>query len=528
MGVAMRCPGFVLAVGVLGFLSICTEAALAAGAGSRFEIRLAGSSAHEPGLLALLRLTRAGGLEICQPGSLHVYSTGKVESQGHEVLYRCAAGRDAGAPPGSELVLAKTAQGGSGGAVGALLRGTQLEAASGARIELSFLAPAAPALLSTPGVMRPAVAPLSAYVFHSGVPSSVKRAHGAPDLALSDLEPAQFAHRLRPPLAPGELRRLASLPVSSMLYGVPLSRGLWQRLQVLEFPASSPCNPQHPDYGGINLPGSRANSLACMPSLSKAQVQGLLTGLLQDWRDLQSPLGGQTDVASASAPGLAPLASTQVYVERRQQGSGTQRAFEIFFNAGRCGEAGLAGVGAPGVHVNQGNAELLHRLARHDAEGRGAIGMLPTTLVAKALDRWRFVKISGTPPSLRAAVTGQWELWFEGSLHLRAQPGAGFPAAAPAVKAFAAVLARGLGSPGLVRHLNTQSHQLFGPAGLMANGIDHAKEAPRAPLQAGSAGSGQPGDVVDRPVALVSRGAGGPVDACASPVAVGPTPTELP
>ena len=488
---------------------------------ARVEVRLAGSSAHAPALLSLLRLTAASGFELCRPGSLHVYSPARTEQAGLEMLYRCIAGRDAGQPPGATLALAVTSRGGAGAGLGALVRGPHVQPADGTRLDLAFLSPDDHSLLATPSVPKSEAGVLAAYQFHGGVPPSARRLEVAPDLVLADLEPAQFARSLRPALSAAEQQALAALPIASVIHGVPLSRGLWQRLQALEFPEKSACNPHHPDYGSLGAPNSPANSLACTPSLSKAQAQGLLDGRLQDWRDLQSTLQPGADAASVAVAGLPPLLSSEVYLERREATSGTQRAFETYFHPGRCGEAGLAGAGSKRVHVNASDAELVQRLARHDTEGRAAIGLLPTTVAARAADRWRFVKISGTPPDLRAAATGRWELWFEGSLHFRRAPVGGLAPAALELQAFALALARGLGRPSVLRHLNTSYRQFTGPAGLMARA---GGPPPTAKTDANDPGA----DPYQRPVALVSRMGDGTPDACASPVAVGKTPVSAP
>ena len=519
------CRAAAVAVFFLGVLG--ANMVRAASAPLRLELYLAGSSAHEPGLLSLLRLTQAGGMEICTPGSLHVYATGRDERTGLDTVYRCQAGVDAGLGKGSWLVLVKTARGGSGGGLGALLRGPSAQVAGGGQsLNLAFLASDEPQLLATSGVSRPAAGPLAAYVFHGGVPVSLVQQRRAPDVVLSDMEPAQFTHALQPALTEAELGKLQSQSIASVIYGVPLTRGLWQRLQALEFPPTSSCHPQHPGYGDINRPDSRANALACMPSISKAQLQGLLSGLLQDWRELESSLAEGANAANVTVAGVPPLSSGQVFVERREAGAESARAFEIFFNPSHCADRNLADTQSPAAHVSHSDSALLQRLTRHDAAGRGGIGLLPTSLVAAADDRWRFVKISGTPPSLRAAVTGQWELWFEGSLHLRRVEVGELPAASPTISAFARVLARGLGHPSVLRHLNAGTRQLFGPAGLMANGLHHAAAAPRSPLVLQTVGSGLRGDLVDRPVALTTRGLGSATQACSSPVLVGPAPAE--
>ena len=72
VAVAMACAGNVSALTLASFNEADTA--------NQLTLRISGSSAHDKGLMQLLRLTTAGGAEICAPNTLDVYTSGTSDT----------------------------------------------------------------------------------------------------------------------------------------------------------------------------------------------------------------------------------------------------------------------------------------------------------------------------------------------------------------------------------------------------------------------------------------------------------------
>jgi len=205
------------------------------------------------------------------------------------------------------------------------------------------------------------------------------------DIGTSDLEPKLFFDVNTPSTGIAftasdsaliDVRALAGLG-----FGVPMTTGLRNALQALQFPATSACHPTNAKWDDLlpttadtngdgimealdvaRVPGGTKNptpdvspslgvatvadSEQCMPNLTKAELAGMLTGRLTRWTQIHR--NGTNLVQAATAAGLpVPTASAvpalnnqRVAVCRRNDGSGTQAQFNAFFLGRPCMKIG--------------------------------------------------------------------------------------------------------------------------------------------------------------------------------------------
>jgi hypothetical protein len=525
VAVAMACAGNASALNLSSFNEADTA--------NQLTLRISGSSAHDKGLLQLLRLTAAGGAAICAPNTLDVYTSGSLDTTpGNDTIYFCTAGADAGFAAGAKrLAIIKRSGGGSGTGVGGLIKAGSVPLDDGTNINSNFLNPTNATVVAAAGVVQAVSGNFSAFTMHKSISSSltVASATGA-DVGISDEEPTVFKKVFNPDLKNSELAALTVKGISSVIFGVPVTRGIYERLQAVEFPTTNVCNPNNAGYGNISNAASNANLDACMPSLSRAQLQGLYTGNIGDWAQLTSSHTAGLNVATATTPDYsAGMVDTQIYLERRVSSSGTQKGFEIYFTGEGCldGAQSFLASGA-NVVLNSSGSTIPTNLKTHDNAGRGALGVLSSELVvdptgvadaATGAGKWRFVKMNGAAPTVLNSVKGSYDMFFESTLQYRNATVNTLPALSTAKKAVADAIGAKLGLPNVVNDLNVAFTQTYGRGGLLGNAVDNAADAPVAPYVAVSAAGGA-NDVYAKPIALSTRGASGAINACLSPVTV--------
>lgn len=529
VAVAMACAGNVSAISLGTFNEADTA--------NQLTLRISGSSAHDKGLMQLLRLTTAGGAEICAPNTLDVYTSGTSDTTpGNDTIYFCTAGANSGFAAGAKrLAIIKRSSGGSGTGVGGLIKAGTVALDDGTSINSNFLNAANNLVAAANGVAQAASGNFSGFTMHKSISSSltVASATGA-DVGISDEEPTVFQKIFNPDLKSSEMAALTVKGISSVIFGVPVTRGIYERLQAVEFATANVCNPNNAGYGNISNAASAANSEACMPSLSRAQLQGLYTGNISDWSALTSNHTALLNVATATTPDYtAGLVDTQIYLERRVNSSGTQKGFEIYFTGENClnGAQSFLASGAT-VEQNSSGGTIPTRLKNHDVAGRGALGILSSEVVvdvtgltdaATGEGKWRFIKVNGAAPTVLNAVKGSYDLFYESTLQYRNATVNTLPALSVAKKAVADAIAAKLGLPTVVNDLNIAFQQTYGRGGLLGNAVDNAADAPVAPYVTVSAASVSPvleHDVYAKPIALSTRGASGAVNACLAPVTV--------
>lgn len=529
VAVAMACAGNVSALSLASFNEADTA--------NQLTLRISGSSAHDKGLMQLMRLTTAGGAEICAANTLDVYTSGTADTTpGNDTIYFCTAGADSGFAAGSKrLAVIKRSGGGSGTGVGGLIKAGTVLLDDASSINSRFLDPTNATVAATVGSSQAVSGNFSAFTMHKSISSAltVASATGA-DVGISDVEPVNFKKVFNPDLKSSELAALTVKGISSVIFAVPVTRGIYERLQAVEFGTSNVCNPNNASYGNITNASSNANLDACMPSLSRSQIQALYTGNLADWAQLTSSHTDGLNVATATTPDYtAGMVDTQIYLERRVASSGTQKSFDIFFTAEGCldGAQSFLATGA-NVVQNSSGSTIPGNLKAHDLAGRGAIGVLSSELVfdptgvadsTAGAGKWRFIKMNGAAPTVLNAVKGSYDLFFESTLQYRNATVNTLPALSAAKKLVADAIAAKFGLPNVVNDLNVAFTQTYGRGGLLGNAVDNAADVPVAPYVAISAASVAPvlaHDVYAKPVATSTRGASGAINACLSPVTV--------
>ena len=529
VAVAMACAGNVSAIS----LSTFDEADTA----NQLTLRISGSSAHDKGLLQLLRLTPAGGAEICALNTLDVYTSGSSDTQpGNDTIYFCTAGANSGFTAGTKrLAILKRSGGGSGTGVGGLIKAGTVALDDGTSINSNFLNPTNATVVAWAGVAQAASGNFSGFTMHKGITNTltVASATGA-DVGISDEEPNIFKKIFNPDLKNSEMAALTVKGISSVIFGVPVTRGIYERLQAVEFATTNVCNPNNASYGNITNAASNANLDACMPSLSRAQLQGLYTGNIGDWSQLTSSHTDGLNVATATTPDYSTaLVDTQIYLERRVSSSGTQKGFEIYFNGEGCLDGAQSFLTTSATVVqNSSGSTIPANMKNHDVAGRGALGILSSEVVvdvtgvtdsATGAGKWRFIKVNGAAPTVLNAVKGSYDLFYESTLQYRNATVNTLAALSVAKKAVADAIGAKLGLPNVVNDLNVAFTQTYGRGGLLGNAVDNAADAPVAPYVAISAASVAPvlaHDVYAKPIALSTRGASGAVNACLAPVTV--------
>jgi len=482
---------------------------------NQVTIRMSGATAHDAGLLLLLRNTTPGSV-ICKPNTLDVY----ISASKNDTLYFCMGGINSGAN-NKRIAIFKESDGGSGVGVGPLVRAQEtLNVSDGTTITRNWLDVSDATVRASAGVSKPASGAFAAYKEHAAMPSNAVTIVGIVDVGISDIEPARFAQIYTPALTLAELNSLQINGISGVIFGVPVTKTIYQRLQALQFPTSSVCHPSNAGYGLITDAASKASSEECMPSLNKDQVSGIYTGSLATWDKIRSSINSTETVASVAPFGA--LTDTNIYVQRRFATSGTQRSFEIFFADTGCvvGASKFLDKTVTRVTENSGTSNVISSLNLNESTNKGAIGILTTEKVASSSDGWRFIKLNGYAPNLLNVVKGTYEHFFESTIQWRKIPVAGLPAIATDKKAVATAIVNQLGNPTVVSTLDVGFAHPFGRAGLVGNAIKNRLRAPTTPFIAVGTNASDSSDVYVRPIASSTRGPRGVPNACLVPVKV--------
>lgn len=480
---------------------------------NQVTLRIAGSSSLDSMLELQWRVQAVAGGELCAPGSLDIY---RSSDQLHRLALCTASNVLPVALRGKRLAIFKASTDGSGAGIAPLVRPASLVP--------FFQVPSGGGTLSAcPGVIVAASGVFAAHTRHDGC--DVLTQLMTPDIGLSDLEPDAFQGAFSPTLTATELGALTVQGIAAMVYGVPVSQGLRDRLQALSFPLTSPCNPNHVAYS------ANAESEACMPNLTTAQLQSLMTGRRTSLCDFVSPTATGANlctVTTASYP--TPLTSnTGVFVCRRTfngnfadgsplvRSSSTQIAFETRLVGQGCAlgsQSFLTAAAAP-ARASESNTAggVIACLNGHDAGNRGAVGVLSTQFKPLAADKWRFVRLNGYAPTLLNAVKSNYDFFGEPTMQWRAASIAGLPMLAGAQFTAASSMRQFLALPAILATLNASLVQSFGDAGFLRNLAYHNVGIP-APVPPLNIGGGGAGDVRSNPTLMVSRGIGGRPNTC--------------
>jgi len=262
-----------------------------------------------------------------------------------------------------------------------------------------------------------------------------------PDFGVSDLDPIQFQGANTPAGFPAvtraDVNTLEVRPVATQTFGVAVSLKLRNALQAAQFSASNRCHPSHANYSAA------AETAACMPSLSSAQLASIFTGKLTSWKQLR--VGGSAnlfDMAPAALKSTNPNAD-RIHICGRNQGSGTRAQFGIKFmnypcdadaNPQAAGDNDADTTNNPPEAVNVvqvhnlasagGADECMHDLDTNTGAATGsfnniypgprwAIGYQGTERNNTNARNYRFIRVDGAAPTLANVINGTYRDWVE-------------------------------------------------------------------------------------------------------------------
>ncbi len=480
---------------------------------NQVTLRIAGSSSLDAMLELQWRVLAGAGGELCVAGSLDIY---RSTDQLHRLAFCTASAALPAAIRGKRLAIFKASSDGSGAGIAPLVRASSL-------VPFFQVPSGGGTLAGCPGVVIAASGMFAAHTRHDAC--DVLTQLMTPDAGLSDLEPDAFQGAFSPNLTATELNALTAQGVAAVLYGVPVTQGLRDRLQALSFPLANPCNPSNASYR------ANADSEACMPNLTTAQLQSLMTGRRTSLCDFASPSTAGVNLCTVTTPAYpTPLASSgAIYLCRRTfngnladgsllvRSSSVQIAYESRLVGQGCAAASqsfLTAISDP-LHTSESStpAGVIACLNSHDAADRGALGVLSTQFKPLASDKWRFVRLNGYAPTLLNAAKSNYDFFSEPTMQWRAASIAGLSALAGEQLTVANSMREFLALPAILAALNTAMVQSFGDAGFLRN-LANSNVGIAAPVPPLNIGAGGAGDLRSNPTLLVSRSIGGRPNTC--------------
>jgi PBP superfamily domain len=384
----------------------------------------------------------------CVSGSTDVYidtpaPVTSAHDAAHQFLAACT-GAAGSAFAGQSISIAKESNGGSNNGT----RNVAL-AASDASFKLVFINPAAPACTGSQVVA--ATTALAAYTLHTGCTGLLAQ---VPTGGFADVDPALFLTT-----TPAIKAALQSLPGFQVVFSPVVNLTLYRALQAAE---------------GLTADDSVAN----VPSLTRAQLHGIFAGTLLTWNQVGTNIDGTA------------FSTKDIYICRRGNDSGTQASFTSFFLNDRCNASvpkffdpdvlscldnGCAWdsttYAGSFVFAGKGGSDVQACIAYQEAQGRYAIGVLATDSVVNSTTLpMRFVGIDGAPPTLSAAGNGSYQFLVENVLNVRTGP----------VDPVMTFLSSHMGNPSIIAALNVSLRNPAGDGGILGvpNGSTITPNAP--------------------------------------------------
>ncbi len=210
--------------------------------------------------------------------------------------------------------------------------------------------------------------------------------------------------------------------LAGLAFNHPVTLELFKKLQTAQFAIGNVCNPGNAGYTALTVSATdrpdttNAESEACLPSLSRNQINSILTGQIGDWDSL-------LDSSGASLAGLT--GNTQIC--RRVNGSGTQATINAWTSSYACDPNRTDNsvdiiqpltAATAGVFENSGSGDVDNCLHNINAGTQGtnkfAIGNL--SVEGRNVDKargWRFIKIDGYAPTLANIHDGKYSFWAQ-------------------------------------------------------------------------------------------------------------------
>ncbi len=390
-------------------------------------IKIGGSTAVDNTLLATeTALTTLGTGGMCAPTTIDVYQIGNPTNR---LTYCTGASTLAAGLAGVPLAFFKESNVGSFNGPGPLVGIATTVAASG--YQLLFLNAGTPGVASSSQLTAANCPTVSAstlganfngFTLHqcSATAANITVA-GNPTGGIADVEANILKSPAGVPFPAGLIANLTGAPGLDVVWGVSVTKNLYYALQTAE----------HLSDGTVIATCSTPNNDAatCAPSLSKSQVASIYqAGGLVNWNQLT----GLTN----------PTADNNIYLCRRDDGSGTEASFEAYFLGARCGgpsnpsgskitmppedgqfvftSGGTGGVRNCLQAFYQGGTVTPSNTAFPavtEAAGKWAIGVLSSEVTAGNLtasgsnlcnDCFRMVAVDGVLPTLDNVVNGYY------------------------------------------------------------------------------------------------------------------------
>ena len=392
-------------------------------AGLNVNVYISGSTAVDNTIASELNTS---SLNICSGTVTEYLNTSNVlNSSGNpiggaiEYMYYCQAGTSSGVSTSDFIAVFKESTAGS-------VNGAQplISVAKGGSSALTFMSPEGPDVGTTN--CFPAGSPVGSGGTAGGSSCTAAdfQQNIVPTGGVADVE----ASLLRTIPGGGTLSQadinadLTGAPGLDVVWGVALTKKLFYALQTAEGLESgsviAACN-------STTTPTS-VDSPQCAPSLSKSQVASLLLGANNN----------NGNLLTWDQIGLTNSSDNNVYVCRRDVGSGTEASFEAYFLGARCSSSSEAMASQDGQFViesastgniltcmeafNQGGISITPYNADFNtsfpaftpAGNQWAIGVTSTELTASSLsgknDPIRLVAVDGVLPTLANVVNGYY------------------------------------------------------------------------------------------------------------------------
>jgi hypothetical protein len=281
---------------------------------------------------------------------------------------------------------------------------------------------------------------------------------------ISDVEPAMFTGPNVPPgdsaVTPSQIGKLDISTMNAVVFGVPVTENLYRALQIAQ---------------GLDSTSVDKDNEANMPSLTSAQVNGIITGNIKKWSDLV--IG---TIPLTSYPGVTPPTfdffppnnnNPLVHICRRVPGSGTQSQMNAVFANSPCAAGVQQTALAPGnpatgplVTEGEGSGNVDSCMVAANTANKWAVGVQSLEKVNAA---YRFVKIDGVAPTVQNVAENKYKDWVETSIQWRNVANGG-PAVGSDTLDLLNTIAKNASTPGTIATLNTAFIHGFGTGAYLA------------------------------------------------------------
>jgi hypothetical protein len=395
--------------------------------GQLVSLYVSGATASDGALENLFKVD-ATATRVCVPGSLDIYYFKSGSGSVSQRALTCTAGFSAnGITSGTTpIALFKESAGGSANGIVNPATGAALQFIDVVNTGTNFVTACATATGSgntVPGALGTWESRDCGFVAATSTPSIVTRAAFVPTAGVSDVDPGTFVGTGGVTAAHDQAltrKRLSVAVTFNPIVSVPLFTAL-QR-----------------SYGTItDLQSETTANLADVPSLPSALIRAVFNGtsVLN-----ASEVNIGAEKLNAHLDGFADT-SGDIYVCRRGDTSGTMTSFKLHFLGQGCSKNPAATVAfvAPDVpscqtsgctwsstyfndfvFAGSGSGDVRSCVDYHSSQGRLAIGVAsteskPNTTTA----RFRYVKVDGVEPTLKAVMEGRYSFFTENTFNDR-------------------------------------------------------------------------------------------------------------